>query len=236
MKIDTGAAVSVITPELARAARLTPVAARAGAFRSLTATSAPPVATAQHVQFGSLAVGGAIPLRVLSFSDSRGVLLGALIGQDLLDGYDYDFDLPHARLVPYRTANCAAIDVPWPDTYTTVALTRGAANGYDPSVVAFATMAGLRLAASVPVELDGYTVDALFDTGAVGSLLSRAGARAAGVTGAQIAADPIFTGIGLDGGTIILRRHVFPNTSESARTSCTTFPSPSIRFSIRGIR
>lgn len=208
-ELDTGSAVSLVTPEIAEAAHLTPGKGRAFTARGATGNASAPPVIAEKFNFGSIALTGHVPLHVLAFGGSNHALMGALIGQDLLDGLDYDIDLKHNAWVPYRTSNCLAIDPPWQDTFTGLAITRGAVNGAKPFLIDLATKFSLRLGTSVPVFFGGQSVEALFDTGAGISMLSRRAARFLGVTDAMLDADPVIERIGMNGQKAKFRKHVF---------------------------
>lgn len=211
--LDTGAAISLFTPEIVQAAHVEADKGRAHTFRGLGGSATVPQAFAQSLGFGSFMLNGRIPIHVLSFGGSKGTQFGALIGQDMLDGMDYDIDLPHGLFTPYRTSNCMVINPPWQDSYTGIAVTRGAINGESTAIVELATTLSLRLGASVPVFFADRKLEALFDTGAGMSVMSRAGARSLGVTDEALQADKPIKSAGLTGVPTELRLHVFDSVT-----------------------
>lgn len=211
--VDTGSAISVFTPELAQAAHVEAAGTRGFTMRVLGGTVAVPAGTAHSLGYGSITLSGRVPIHILAFGGSKGLTLGALIGQDLLDHMDYDIDLAHGVFLPYRTRNCLAIDPPWDTAYTGLTITRGVINGENKEIVEFATRLSLSLGVSVPVFFGDKTLDALFDTGAGISVMSRAAARGLGVTDAALAADPLTERTGASGISAKLRLHTFSDVT-----------------------
>jgi predicted aspartyl protease len=206
--LDTGAEFSLITPELAQAAgvaiqpgvdRLSGVA---GSFRTQRAII-------NKIQVGTLVSRAPRPIRVFPFGDSDGTKLGAQIGLDMLEGFDYDLDLPHQTMRPYRTGNCAVIDPPWRTTSTGVVLSRGTNGRGGPAAF---SLAGLPLGdITLPVAFPGGTVNAAFDTGATNSFMSHDAARDAGATSSELAADRVVQTEAIDGRKRWLIFHKFPD-------------------------
>jgi predicted aspartyl protease len=125
--------------------------------------------------------------------------VAGLLGADILAGHDLDLDPPMQRAGLYTVADCPGF-LPWPDA-AGVALTRSAS--------------GLNF---VIVDLDGHAVRAMLDTGARGSFMTRRLAASLGITEAMLAADPIFTKIGISRSEIDVRQHRFASISVGSTT------------------
>jgi predicted aspartyl protease len=208
--LDTGAAATLITPELAQAAKVE-ILPRVERFRGVAGSFTTQLAIAKKLQVGTSV--SLIPrvLHVFAFGGSNGAVVGAQIGLDVLAGLDYDLDLPHETMRPYRTSNCAAIDPPWRDTYTGVVLTRGF-NGRGDGGVIF-TSAGLLSVGeiNIPVTFPHSEVNAAFDTGSTDSLLSHDAAIEAGATRMELARDKTVEGLAIDGRKRKVIVHQFPD-------------------------
>ena len=207
--LDTGASFTLITPELAAAAG---VQAQAGGDRlqGVAGSFTPQTGVAQNIRFGS--VGWMTPRRVhiFPFGGNHAAVVGVQIGIDWLEGLDYDLDVQHEKVTPYRVANCATIDPPWRDDYTGVIVKRdfelhANSNFFD---------AIYNRQISVPVVFaNGHAVEATFDTGSTDSLLSHDAALDAGLTGGEIRADPIVTSEAIDGRPKEIHQHTFEKLS-----------------------
>ncbi|MBV9685639.1 MAG: retroviral-like aspartic protease family protein [Alphaproteobacteria bacterium] len=173
--LDTGAEATVLTPAAAQ---------RVGTERSGVTlgrevhgiTGDLPTA---ELDLRSFRIGGVeaprrrvriAPIEIVN--DFTGPLDGVL-GADTLSSFDIDLDLPGRRMILYREQSCAAAAPAWAPPYARIAAGRSPSN---------------RL--YFPVQLDGRTINALFDTGAQFSVLSMRAAQALGVTEAVLARDP----------------------------------------------
>jgi predicted aspartyl protease len=96
-----------------------------------------------------------------------------LIGADLLSQYDVDFDLGARSMRLYKVQNCSKITPPWTEPYTPLAIK------VTPDKKVW-----------MPVEIDGYRLSALLDTGATSFAITKSAARKAGVTETMLKADP----------------------------------------------
>ena len=105
-------------------------------------------------------------------NDSTGPLDGVL-GADTLSSFDVDLDLPGRRVILYREQTCAAAAPAWAPPYARIAVGRSPSN---------------RL--YFPAQLDGRTINALFDTGAQFSVLSMRAAQALGLSKKVLGSDP----------------------------------------------
>jgi predicted aspartyl protease len=206
--LDTGADESLVTPEIAAAAKL-PLSKSKEQFRGVAGAFATVPALVEKFQVGPIIYTGKRIVQVFPFADSRGTDIGAQIGMDWLDGFDYDIDFRNQLLRPYETNNCVIIDPPWPNTSTGLELRRGPldlqAHSYDNLVDSISEFREI----SLPVTFPGGFVDALFDTGSSDSMLSHAAARDAGVSVAALDADPVQTITGIDGAKTKAHLHRF---------------------------
>jgi predicted aspartyl protease len=204
--LDTGASDSLITPELAAAARAEPIKGT-HRLRGVTGSFTSKSVSVRKIAVGSIAFIGARELLVLPFGGSDGAKIGVQVGMDLLDHFDYDMDFPHQTLQPFRTSNCLAIDPIWPDTTTGLALTSTVENLRINSLHQFSFSREV----TIPVSFPGGIIEAFFDTGSSKSLLSHAAARRAGVTNAQLDADPVHSITGINGAKRDVYMHTFPD-------------------------
>jgi len=208
-KFDTGASNSLITPELAAAARLT---VQPGPTRliGISGSFHPDVARVDAVEIGSIRRTNVGTVMVYPFgSSNRNKQIGALVGLDWLDQFDYDIDLANHRIRPFRTSNCVIVDPPWRTSYTGLAMTRGVSEGLNTSAQEIFTTFGLTAHLSIPVDFEGGMVNAMLDTGSPQSIMSHQGAIAAGATSAQLQADPEESIAGLNGRQRQMVRHRF---------------------------
>ena len=205
---DTGAASTLITPELAEAAHVK-LSAGQMPFRGATGDFAAKAGIFHSIAIGSVVTKGNLPAFVYPFAGSHGTELGVQLGLDWLDALDWDMDLPHERLRPFSVRNCFAIDLPWRDSYTGLALSpesldtrrhQGIYGIFSPAVV-------------IPVTFEGGDLDAALDTGTSRSLLSYDAAHQVGVTTAELDADPVETIRGLNGGKASVYLHTFKDVA-----------------------
>lgn len=96
-----------------------------------------------------------------------GGAMAGLIGADFLSLYDIDLDIPHRRLTLYRVNHCPGLTPLWPGRFTSVKMSLGHARR-----------------PTIPVELDGVPLQAIFDTGASQMILSKASVIRLGAGGA----------------------------------------------------
>jgi len=201
---DTGAEFSLVTPELATAAKLTSTG-RTEFMRGVTGSFKVQAATAHTVGVGSARLTGNVPVQIWKFPRSKGTVLGMQIGLDFIEQFDWDIDLPHKTLRPYDISRCGTIEPPWRTSSSGIPLTSAFAayhrKGWPigPSQV------------TVPVIFPGGTLDAVVDTGAMKTMLSYQAARDVGVTGAQLKTDPTHTVVGLSGDKLGYYIHKFPD-------------------------
>lgn len=167
--LDTGSEGSLITPEAATALHLTPDPAHATIIQGPNGRGQlAPNMLIRALSLGTIPFGlRSIPLGALPGLPDLTPPIAGLMGVDLLQNFDVEFDVPHQRLTLWRSAEQGArcIAAPsWPVGYTTL-LTR-----HD----------GTRL--SVSFTLDGHEGTALIDSGARSHILSRRFAHRMGIT------------------------------------------------------
>ncbi len=174
---DTGAERTILTP--AAASRLGIVAhyEYARHMRSIgTAVSGGTAKLSKFVVGGMTTRGFRVLVGAVSLPTVDGRPLDGLLGADFFDDFDVDIDLGNRRVLLYAPQSCPSEAPAWGEPYTTVA-----AN------------CSLHDRLFFPVTLDGYRLAALIDTGAQLTALDASSAAALGVTGADLARDPVTT-------------------------------------------
>lgn len=180
--VDTGAERSIVAAATADALRL-PRSQRSATVLSGVAGTVGNADVFATVALADAEVRGRLPLAAVPG-------FGAIVGGDLLAGYDVDLDLPRGRVRLWQAAGCRleSLDLP-PGTATL------------PVEVTARHLLRLQL------RLDGQAVTAYLDSGAAISLIQASAARRIG--DAPAANDQASLGRGVDGGAIAVRRHVF---------------------------
>jgi Aspartyl protease len=202
--LDTGSDGTLLTPAMVTAAKIAlepklhPLHAygMAGGFSMQ-------LALADSFQIGELKLTHPNPSGVVDFVNSNHEKVGALIGSNLIGAFDWDIDFAFGRMTSFETQNCHDIDPLWDTKSTGVPLTRGTNRKF----TALANLLGLNANVTIPVEFDGGSLTAIFDTGSVHSYLTREGAHKAGITNAQLDHDPIVVLTAINGKTRKVRRH-----------------------------
>lgn len=173
--IDTGAASSLLSEDVARRMGLTlrPTALRSGGMGGAFDT---------YVVDVKLNLAGAdTPIRMLA--GGRAIDVDLLIGDDLLHMFDVEFDLAHGNIRLMKAQGCRDADMPyWAEGYSEAPLLRPSQDGDDHYVT--------------PVRLNGREVRAYLDSGAETSLATLAAARRAGVAVAASAVTARGRGLG----------------------------------------
>jgi predicted aspartyl protease len=172
--IDTGSQGTVVTPETVDHLNLSRDPNR------FTTAGGAGRAWVNNALLDTLEFGGAVYARmsvaVIALgqpSTATDRPLAGLIGADLLSRYDLDFDGPGHRVILYRIRDCAKLVPPWEES----------------SVAVPVSVTGSRRPV-IPIELDGYRLKAIFDTGASGMLLARSSGVRVGVSAEMLAQDP----------------------------------------------
>ena len=128
-----------------------------------------------------------------------------LVGADLMSAYDVELDFPAQTIAFYDSACGADVQPPW----------RG-------PVDAFAPGDGLPKLFTIPVTLDGHVVQAVVDTGATSTVISRDVAVALGVDPAVLAQDRAGSAIGLAGVPTVTHLHRF----DTIKIGSATYANP----------
>ncbi len=202
--LDTGSDSTLLTPGLVAAAKLKPLPNQPRIrMRGLAGGYDVQAVLAATIQVGALRVTQFNPPYVVDFDGSRAEKVGALIGQNLIDGLDWDIDFVHGKMTSFKTRNCHDIDPLWDTKSTGLPLTRGTNSKFS----ALANGLGLVEGVTIPVEFDGGSLNAIFDTGSVTSYLTREAAHRAGITNTQLDRDPIVEIHAINGRKKKVRRH-----------------------------
>ncbi len=206
--LDTGAEMTIMTPAMAAAAKITidpkqhlrHAEGIAGVFDA-------PAAMAKTLQIGHLMLNPPPVLDVFNFVNSRNTTIGIQVGGNSIDGLDWDLDFQHGLMTSYRTRNCHDIDPLWDTKSTGLPLRRG----MNPAFATVAGILGLPMNVTVPVQFDGGIVNAVFDTGSMYSMLSLRAAHWLGITNKALARDPEQDIAAIDQTKIRAHRHIIPN-------------------------
>ena len=167
MFVDTGAAITTLSDTTAAALSLprdfdhTQDAFGVGGMESHLY-----IAQTRTLALGGVTVQGrSFPIAAFGERQADGGPVGGLIGVDILSRFDLDIDIPHRTLGLWRVVDCADVTPDWPGR-----------SGSAPLEVQPSRHV------SVPVKVDGVTVDLLLDTGSPGLVLSTRAAARAGAT------------------------------------------------------
>ncbi|WP_415188728.1 aspartyl protease family protein [Rhodomicrobium sp.] len=162
--LDTGAS-TIITPDAASRLHLMRDWDRRTRAYGTTA-----ILTANHVLIKDLEFGGAhhrwksVPVLAIANRSPSNPVSG-LLGRDILSDYDVEFDFLKETLTLYSVRGCTTVIPQWPAGYTATPMT-----------------VTWRRNVLLPVDVDGKRFQAIFDTGATESALSREAAARLGVT------------------------------------------------------
>jgi len=198
MGIDTGSGISAVTPETVATFKLKPDPDGRQTFVAALGGQT----VQQNVILDKLGIAG------LTYSDKSVTVLplqhpqtavppslAGLIGADLLSDFDLELDIPKRTLTLYRVVGCNSVRPPWEGTYDTVAASVARYHHF-----------------LFPVELNGHSVMADFNTGLRGEVVSLGPAERLGVTEAELDKDPSRTGTSADPQApqaAVIRRHRF---------------------------
>ncbi len=192
MVVDTGSEATLVTPDAARLMRLVRDPTRFTVLHGAGGTVPSRNAVLGDMRLGGEPVGGrSVGVHGIGDFTVPGYVVGGLLGADVLARYEVDIDARQRRMTLYTSRGCGALS-PWPRASVRVPLAP--------------TPSGLLY---VPVRVDGRPVQAMLDTGARSSLVTREVAHAAGVTDAVLDASPGTTGQGVDRRTLEFRAHRF---------------------------
>ena len=185
MIVDTGSQGSLMTPEGIRTLRLPQDQNRHTVMQGPNgAPRLVPNSRIADLRLGKLALGaGSMPVGSLPGSPMiRPPILG-LLGADVLDGYDLEFDVPHQQLIFWKILSSSSdcqLAPSWKGKWNTV-----------PARVIDGRM-------MVTFTLDGARGTALLDSGARSHIISTDFAYRLGLTDELLALDPGGTTAGVD--------------------------------------
>ncbi|MFT8808057.1 retroviral-like aspartic protease family protein [Gluconobacter sp.] len=123
-----------------------------------------------------------------------GLPIVGVFGRDFLGRYDTVVDMPGHRVRLVETEGCDTPTPGWTGRIHTVPVSHLYNGGHK---------------TTVDIWLNGHATDAVLDTGAGTTLISRDAARAAGVTRAMLEKDPVTIGYGLTRDPVKNYRHHF---------------------------
>jgi predicted aspartyl protease len=186
--LDTGSEDTVLSTAIVAAAKLTiDPKQRPRRYYGVAGSFSISVVQANTMQIGELELRPPFPSYVFDFIGSSTDKIGTIIGMNSIDHLDWDLDFVHEKMTSFRTMNCQDIDPLWDTKSTGLPLTRGT----NPHFSDIANLLAISANFTIPVAFDGGIVEAMFDTGARQSFMTREGAHKAGITNAELDADPI---------------------------------------------
>jgi predicted aspartyl protease len=193
MVVDTGAEATTISPDAVKLLGLAWQPSRTVLLGVGGTVRGGGTVRLQRLQLGGLVRDRlALPVSTLPPVDGAGQMVAGLLGADVLGGFDIALDLPRHTMTLYALPPCP---------------------GFVPPGYAAADGSELQPAVSgllfLPARIDGSAVRALLDTGARHSLLDRLVAARLGVTGLDLAFDPVVRGRGVGSAALAFRRHRF---------------------------
>jgi predicted aspartyl protease len=194
--VDTGAAVTTLSDSLANALNIP---------RDFdhTIDMFGVAGRESHLYLGevqSISVGGvevkkhAFPVAsfgAFMLADGRSHADG-LIGADILSHFDVDIDIPHRQIAFWRVQGCSVVKPDW----------HGDASGVPMQISSTRNI-------TVPVRIDGATLDLMLDTGAGDLLLSTRAAARAGATPEVLEESRQSTGFGVNDRSYPVWLHIF---------------------------
>ncbi len=183
MVLDTGAEHTMLTASAASRFGLPRIAGRSITVVGSAGNVLAPVAILRRMEFGGYEFPASqVAVAELPTAAPTDPPTAGLIGDEILSSFDLDFDFPNRRLTLYNVQGCADGFLPWQGPYATVPLLHTGNRRF-----------------LLPVEVEGHRVNAVFDTGANGSRLTRRAALDAGVADATLDHDRAGTGRGVGG-------------------------------------
>lgn len=181
--IDTGSSTSFIWSDAARQLNLAVSGSNAKIY-SVGGRVEMSETVLDHLQIGSFH-GEHLPVGIIDRTDNDSKRWNSdfVLGEDFFSRYDTEFDLAHGKIRLLRTKGCAPEQTPyWAQSFSMVDI-----GGFDANQP--------RIKATVIVN--GKAVNAMFDTGAQRSIITRYWAQRAGIAPWVRGAKPIGTTGGL---------------------------------------
>ncbi len=192
--VDTGSNITLISPDLATKIKPALIDKQLYGLSAIVGHLNTRLIVVNRVQVGQVSWTHPILGVADIMGGSKRHLSAALLGLNFLRGLDVDLDFAHGKIVAYGTANCVHAEPPWQDSYSGVPLTWVLKHTH----------------VTIPVIFDGGELEAVVDTGAVRSVITREAASRIGVTAADYAKDPVSRIIDLGGEHGTAREHIFP--------------------------
>lgn len=169
MMVDTGAQLSVVTPEIASRIGLPQDPHRSTRLMTIAGLHAVPNALVDKLTFPGVDLTHlSLPMMTM-YGRARGQ--DGIVGADILLAFDLDIDMLHQKLTLYQPGLCKPVQPPW-----------DAEQSWPINVSA-------RRQITFAATLNGRPVTAMLDTGAVRGTLTRAAALRIGVTPAELEHD-----------------------------------------------
>ncbi|WP_428375865.1 retroviral-like aspartic protease family protein [Lichenicoccus sp.] len=190
--IDTGAALSILTRSAADHFAFRGASALRMGLGGIGGVIDAPVVIVHRLDLGhGVARDIAMPVAGNLGPPVQGLRVAGLFGADFLSNYDVDLDLPGHRFGLYDLRHCAAairpLDAPAFEVPFRLESTR----------------------INLQVKLNGKPIDAVLDSGAVGTLVTLDDAERAGVTRAMLRSERSGFAIGIDESRLPAHRHRF---------------------------
>jgi predicted aspartyl protease len=190
---DTGAERTIISAAAAKRLGVDAHYEYARQMRSLGGPVAGGDAILRRFDPGGLALADfRILVGPVNLPSIQGRPIDGLLGADFLDDYELDLDLAHRSIILFAPPPCPITAPAWNRPYTTIRANRS-----------------LHDRLFFPVQLDGHRLAALIDTGAQLTTLDAESAAVLGVTGSELARDPVTTLRGAAAEAVNSRAHRF---------------------------
>jgi predicted aspartyl protease len=193
MTVDTGAEGSSVTPETVESLGLW----RDATSRSISSVGGRDIS--RNAVLRTLGLAGIgfehLSVAVLPSDGAAGAVPtpAGQIGADLLSLYDLELDFPARALSLWHVAGCVSVQPPW---------------GGTPHQIVRATISDHRQV-RFPVEVNGQSLIAVFDTGSATETVARAATERLGISASELDSDPIDTGRSAGEHAYEIRRHRF---------------------------
>ena len=197
--LDTGAERSMVTPGAVRRLHLARDKWVATTMRGIGGIVEHPNANPRSLTLGGVPLqrrtvthDTSLTVGALPLTEIAGERVSGLLGRDFLAPFDLELDARAGRLTLYTVHGCGGPFLPWKQPY-----------------VAIPSQQPIGSAMVLPVQIDGVRLQALLDTGASASLLTKRGMIRLGLTPARMAKDAAAHARGIGPQAAITHRHRF---------------------------
>ena len=196
--LDTGAHITIMTPQAAINAQLPPDRRQIALIQGIAADGS---GWNYDAQIKSFRLGDlSLPRTRIHIGDiisrDQGSEIAGILGADILGQFDLELDMPGGLATLHAVAGCIGDWVPWREPHDTI--TNAWANKEQTMM-------------TLPASLNGRPIRSFIDTGATYSMLTRTAALAAGADDQKLSASPRPPSItDATGNTIEARQHQFP--------------------------